>query len=277
MSLVASTLGVGRSTVYDRLTGSTKTRGSYTKAGDADLLPRIRQIAAQRPTYGYRRIAAVLNRQLRAEGLAPANHKRVYRIMAADRLLLARRYTERPDYGHDGVVVAIRSNLRWCSDGFEFTCWNGEVVRGAFIIDAHDREIIAFAAVANAGISGSHICDIMLEAVETRFGGMRAATPVEMLSDNGSAYTARETRTFARQLGLKPCFTPVRSPQSNGISEAFVHTLKRDYVRVSPLPDGPTALTSLAGWIEDYNNNHPHSGLKMRSPREHRALVSATA
>ena len=59
--------------------------------------------------------------------------------MAADRLLLARRYTERPDYGHDGVVVAIRSNLRWCSDGFEFTCWNGEVVRGAFIIDAHDR------------------------------------------------------------------------------------------------------------------------------------------
>ncbi|WP_156361562.1 integrase core domain-containing protein, partial [Sphingomonas sp. Leaf67] len=97
------------------------------------------------------------------------------------------------------------------------------------------------------------------------------------LSDNGSAYTARETRTFARQLGLKPCFTPVRSPQPNGISEAFVHTLKRDYVRVSPLPDALTALTSLAGWIEDYNDNHPHSGLKMRSPREHRALVSATA
>lgn len=263
--------------MYDRLTGRTRTRGPYAKADDADLLPRIRQIAAQRPTYGYRRIAAVLNRQQRAEGLAPVNHKRVYRIMAADRLLLARRYTERADYGHDGVVVAIRSNLRWCSDGFEFTCWNGEVVRGAFIIDAHDREIIAWRAIANAGISGSDVRDIMLEAVETRFGAMRAPVPVEMLSDNGSAYTARETRTFARQLGLKPCFTPVRSPQSNGISEAFVHTLKRDYVRVSPLPDAPTALTSLAGWIEDYNDNHPHSGLKMRSPREHRALVSATA
>ncbi|MEK9213382.1 DDE-type integrase/transposase/recombinase, partial [Sphingomonas sp. 2378] len=198
-------------------------------------------------------------------------------LRAVDRLLLARRYAERADYGHDGVVVTIRSNLRWCSDGFEFTCWNGEVVRGAFIIDAHDREIISWRAVANAGISGSDVRDIMLEAVETRFGTMRAATPVEMLSDNGSAYTACETRTFARQLGLKPCFTPVRSPQSNGISEAFVHTLKRDYVRVSPLPDALTALTSLAGWIEDYNDNHPHSGLKMRSPREHRALVSATA
>ena len=277
MSLIASTLGVARSTVYARLAGSTRPRGRYDKAGDAQLLPRIQQIAAQRPTYGYRRIAAVLNRQLRQQGLAPVNHKRVYRIMAVHSLLLARRYTERPDYGHDGVVVAIRSNLRWCSDGFEFTCWNREVVRGALIIDAHDREIIAWRAVANAGITGSDVRDIMLEAVETRFDALRAEPGVEMLSDNGSAYTARDTRIFARQLGLKPCFTPVRSPQSNGISEAFVHTLKRDYVHVSPLPDAATALTSLAKWIEDYNDNHPHSGLKMRSPREHRAMVSTTA
>ena len=128
--------------------------------------------------------------------------------------------------------MTIRSNLRWCSDGLEFTCWNGEVVQAAFIIDAHDREVIAWRGVANAGISGSDVRDIMLEAVETRFGGPRARSMVEMLTHNGSAYTARETRIFARQLGLKPCFTPVRSPQSNGISEAFVHTLKRDYVRV---------------------------------------------
>ena len=92
----------------------------------------------------------------------------------------------------------------------------------------------------------------MLEAVESRFGGCQATSPLELLSDNGSAYTARETRLFAQQLGLKSCFTPVQSPQSNGISEAFVHTLKRDYVRVSPLPDAQTALTLLAGWIEDY-------------------------
>ena len=78
---------------------------------------------------------------------------------------------------------------------------------------------------------------MMLEAVETRFGAYRAPQPVEMLSDNGSPYTAKDTRIFARQLGLKPCFTPVKSPQSNGISEAFVRTLKRDYVQVTPLPD----------------------------------------
>ena len=75
----------------------------------------------------------------------------------------------------------------------------------------------------------------------------------------------------------KPCFTPVRSPQSNGMSEAFVKTLKRDYVQVTPLPDAQTVLGLIGGWIEDYNENHPHSGLKMRSPRGFIATLNATA
>ena len=118
---------------------------------------------------------------------------------------------------------------------------------------------------------------MMLEAVEARFGTHRASQPVEVLSDNGSAYTARETRIFARPLGLKPCFTPLRSPQSNGVSEAFVATLKRDCVQITPLPDAASALASLPTWFEDYNANHPHSGLRMRSPREFIAAQTATA
>lgn len=109
---------------------------------------------------------------------------------------------------------------------------------------------------------------MMLEVVERRFGDYRTPHPVEMLSDNGSCYIARETRIFARQLGLRPCYTPVKSPESNGIAEAVVKTLKRDYVHVTPLPDAVTVLGLIAGWIEDYNDNHAHSWLKMRSPRE---------
>jgi putative transposase len=89
-----------------------------------------------------------------------------------------------------------------------------------------------------------------------------------MLADNGSAYTARETLEFAVALGLVACFTPVRSPESNGVSEAFVKTLKRDYTRIQPRPDATTVLQMLPSWIDDYNQNHPHSGLQMRSPRE---------
>ena len=60
------------------------------------------------------------------------------------------------------------------------------------------------------------------------------------------------------------------SPESNGISEAFVKTLKRDYVRVNPRPDATTARGRIAGWFEDCNDNRLHSGLRMRLPREFR-------
>lgn len=277
MKMVAQTLGVSRSNLIARLGGQTPPRRRYKKAQDGEVLPLISKLVAARPTYGYRRITAILNRQLRSDGLAPVNHKRVYRIMRAHNLLLARKYSERPDHIHDGRVIVMRSNLRWCSDGFEFTCWNSDIIRGAFIIDAHDREIIAWTAVVNAGISGSDIRDIMLEAVESRFSAYRAPVVIEMLTDNGPPYIARETQIFARQIGLKPCFTPVRSPQSNGISEAFVKTFKRDYVEITPLPDAQTVLGLIGGWFEDYNENHPHSGLKMRSPREFIAAQTATA
>jgi transposase InsO family protein len=69
---------------------------------------------------------------------------------------------------------------------------------------------------------------MMLEAVERRFGSTRAPHRIEHLSDNGSPYIAKETRDFALALNLVPCFTPVKSPESNGMSEAFVKTFKRD-------------------------------------------------
>ena len=88
------------------------------------------------------------------------------------------------------------------------------------------------------------------------------------MTDNGSCYLARETRRFARDVGLVPCTTPLESPQSNGMAEAFVRTLKRDYVRVSLLPDADTVLRQLPSWLAHYNEVHPHRALGYRSPRE---------
>lgn len=156
----------------------------------------------------------------------------------------------------------------------EFTCWNGEAIRLAFIIDACDREIIAWFGVTNTGISGSDIRDIMLEAVEKCFANTEAPHFFEHLSDNGSYYTLLKTRRFAVALNLKPCFTPVKSPQSNDMSEAFVKTLKRDYITIANLPDDKAAFRQINRWIEDYNEIHPHSALNMNSPRMFRKQLN---
>ncbi|RRH78660.1 IS3 family transposase, partial [Variovorax beijingensis] len=84
------------------------------------------------------------------------------------------------------------------------------------------------------------------------------------------AYIAAETRQIARQLGLSPVNTPVCSPQSNGIAESFVNTFKRDYVSRMDLADARTVMAQMAAAFEHFNEVHPHSALKMKSPREFR-------
>ena len=146
--------------------------------------------------------------------------------------MLLQRYTGKPSgCVHDGKIITIRPNLRWTSDGFEIACWNGQVVRADFALDTCDREVMAWRA-GTAGVTGEMIRDLMLESVEQRFGSTTVAHPVQWLSDNRRCYRAHETIDFATPLGLVPCFTPVRSPQSNGMAESFVQTFKRDYVYV---------------------------------------------
>ena len=117
----------------------------------------------------------------------------------------------------------------------------------------------------------------MVSCVETRFGAPRAHHRVQWLSDNGSIYVAAKTIDIALALNLDPCFTPVESPESNGMAEAFVKTFKRDYVRVNPIQDAEAALAAIPLWMADYNDVHPHSRLGYRSPREYIQAMSQPA
>ena len=119
MSAIARTLGVSRSNLIERASKPSKPRGPYRKADDVALLAELRPIIDQRPTYGYRRVTALLNRQRRKEGKPTVNTKRVLRVMRQHGLTLQKHTALRPTRTHDGVVVALRSNLRWCSDHLE--------------------------------------------------------------------------------------------------------------------------------------------------------------
>ncbi|EFF2381342.1 IS3 family transposase, partial [Escherichia coli] len=236
---------------------------------DTDVLRRIHHVIGELPTYGYRRVWALLRRQTELDGMPAINAKRVYRTMRQNALLLERKSAVPPSKrAHTGRVAVKESNQRWCSDGFEFRCDNGEKLRVTFALDCCDREALHW-AVTTGGFDSETVQDVMLGAVERRFGSELPASPVEWLTDNGSCYRANETRQFARMLGLEPKNTAVRSPESNGIAESFVKTIKRDYISIMPKPDGLTAAKNLAEAFEHYNEWHPHSALGYRSPREY--------
>ncbi len=135
--------------------------------------------------------------------------------MKAHGLLLQRHAGDPDTRRHDGRVAVDRSNLRWCSDGFEIGCDNGEKVR-----------VPSPSTVATARASASSPPPKASRAKTSRisccwpsrpaFGHLnRLPQTIEWLTDNGSGYIAGETRRLARDIGLEPRTTPVQSPQSN--------------------------------------------------------------
>lgn len=283
MKTVCQVLGLARSHICDlhqRGEDWHDGRRGRTPASDAYLVAEICEQISDLPSYGYRRACALVNRQRTQEGAPRVNPKRAYRVMAQAGLLLPkaprRRQSSRP---HDGVVAVQRSDLRWCSDGFEIKCDSGETVTATFAKDCCDREVMAWRAWQGKGLPGEPVREMLIEAVERRFGSVEAIPAnheLEFLSDNGGAYIAAETRIVARQLGLKPINTPVCSPQSNGMAESFVNTFKRDYVSRMDLADAQTVMAQLPEAFEHFNNVHPHSSLRMRSPREFRQYQQRT-
>lgn len=243
------------------------------RSGEEEVLSGIRAIIKDRPTYGYKRVTALYNRERTGKGLSRYNKKRIYRVMRENGLLLPKAVTHRKEHKRTGKVMTLHSNTRWCSDCFEIVCFNGEKVYVSFVLDTCDREVISVKASCCPLLS-EDIEGLMISAVERRFNGYRTNREVEFLSDRGSIYRAYSVQLLARRLGLKSCFTRAYSPESNGMSEAFVKTIKRDYVYVSDCLDAKTTMELLKGWIYDYNHKAPHSGLGMRSPMEYRKTVN---
>ena len=70
--------------------------------------------------------------------------------------LLLDRHVGGDERRHDGRIAVDERNRRWCSDGFEIGCDNGERVRVAFALDCCDREAMSFLATT-AGITGDDV------------------------------------------------------------------------------------------------------------------------
>lgn len=262
LARIARVLGISRASAY-RERGPRARR--YHRRDDAVVYAQLKAVLRARGSYGYRRATVLVNR---AYGTG-YNRKRIQRVMRLTGLALAVRRRRRNGRPHRGVVTMPGSNQRWCSDKMTIACWNGEIVELAFALDCCDREAMAVVAEGRP-IGGTDVRRLMRQAVFARFGNDRPAEPVQWLSDNEGIYTALETVIQAEKLNLVPITTPVASPESNGMSEAFVNTLRRDYLDGADRSAAEQVLAQIPGWIADYNEHPPHSALGYRSPVEYR-------
>lgn len=162
---VSESLGVARSQLTARLNQYTSVSPPRPRRtfNDAALIEQIEQVVGELPSYGYRRVWGLLRRQHEQQALPPVNVKRVYRVMRDHDPLLARR-RKQPGVArrHEGRVAVDTSNTRWCSDGFEFRCEDGQKLHVTFALDCCDREVNSWAA-GPLGYSGNDVRDVMLE------------------------------------------------------------------------------------------------------------------
>ena len=146
VSAIAAALGVSRPHLSSRQRTAPRRRGR-PPLPDAALFAAIQTLITVLPTYGYRRVHALLRRQAEQEGRPAPNVKRVYRVMKVHGLLL-QRHAGGEERRHEGRIAVDARNTRWCSDGLEIGCDNGERVRVAFALDCCDREAMSL------GLSG---------------------------------------------------------------------------------------------------------------------------
>jgi putative transposase len=234
---------------------------------DEVLAERLRQLIELHPTFGYRRLWALL----RFGAGLKINRKAVYRVLRLKGWFVHQRtVTPRPRV--QGLKSrAQRSNQRWAMDVTHVSCGADGWGHLTAVIDCHDREVTGFEFALRGRAKEAERA--LEEACLARFGTLRpdGATPV-VRSDNGLIFQSRRFRAACRDYRLRQEFITPYTPEQNGIVERFFRSLKEECVWQHNFGTFAQARTAITHWINWYNTERPHQALGYRSPRQFRAL-----
>ena len=259
---IVGLFGLSKGTLYYQAKGYPASRKS-TRTRIASQVAAVKAICRERPTYGIPRVKKIAERDFSEK----MSYHMTYAIMRENQLVIQKSAPNQSRREHTGKIAVEQPNTRWSSDITSIQLWNGTKAKFTYVLDCCDRTLISWRL-------GKHIqaCDIeqmLQEAIFKRFPTPETkALGLEFLHDNGPEYIEKKFRKQMIVWDVEDCHTPTYSPQSNGISEAFNGTFKRDYVYQGFLDDIETLKAQIGKWVEDYNTFAPHSALNMNTPEE---------
>jgi putative transposase len=238
---------------------------------DELLVERVRRVIDDHPTFGYRRIWAILRF---GQGLV-VNRKAVYRILRVKGWFVNQR-TQRPKPRVRGRrSYASRSDARWAMDVTHIPCGADGWGHLAAVIDCHDREIIGYEfALRGRAREAERAIE---EACIRRFGTLRPQGPTPVVrSDNGLIFQSRRFRAACSDYRLKQEFITPYTPQQNGMIERFFRSLKEECTWQYNFVNFEAARREVGRWIDWYNTERPHQALGYKSPVAYRAQQVAS-
>ena len=172
---------------------------------DTELRTRLKQLAAKRMRFGYRRLTVLLAR----EGMA-ANHKRVYRLYREERL--AMRIPQRRRLRWNGMVTkpaAVRPNQTWSIDFVNDCVSSGKVIRILTLVDEYTRECPALEV--DTCLGGLRVRRVLDRVAQKR------GLPEAIVLDNGPEFRSRVLAAWSEERGVRLEFIQPGKPVQNAL------------------------------------------------------------
>lgn len=223
---------------------------------DGPLRARLKELAARRMRFGYRRLTAMLVR----EGM-PANHKRVYRLYREEGL--AMRIRQRRRIRGSGVVTnpaATRPNQRWSMDFVSDCVSTGKVIRMLTLVDDCTRECPGIEVDTSLG-------GLRVRRVLDRIASERGL-PEAIVVDNGPEFRGRALAAWSEERRVRLEFIQPGKPVQNAYVESFNGRLRDECLNANWFTSLSDARRKIESWRQDYNQQRPHSSLGYLPPAE---------
>jgi putative transposase len=231
---------------------------------DEALRLRLKELAAEQRRFGYRRLHILL----RAEGHA-VNRKKTQRLYREEGLTVRKRKGRKRATGSRApILIEARPNARWSVDFVHDQLSSGRRFRILNLIDDVTKECLA--AVADTSISGRRVAR-ELDAVIARRG-----KPDLIVSDHGTEFTSNAMLAWAQEQRIPWHFIAPGKPMQNGFCESFNGRMRDELLNETLFLGLDHAREKIAVWVDDCNNQRPHSALAYQTPAAYAASLPAT-
>lgn len=232
------------------------------RRSDAAVRRRLRELAAEKRRYGYRRLHVLLLR----EGMH-VNHKRVERIYREEGLSVRRRKRKRAAGVRAELWQAAQApNQRWSLDFVSDALWWGRKLRMLTVVDTYTRESLAIEV--DTSLSGARVARVLDRVIAGR------GVPEEIVMDNGPELTSKAIDQWAYERGVRLRFIAPGKPQQNGFCESFNGKLRDECLNEHWFTTIWDAREKVEAWRVEYNRERPHSSLGNQTPEEFRRSIT---
>jgi putative transposase len=223
---------------------------------DAPALNAMKELSAQYPRYGYRRIRIFLQRQGHRMGW-----HRAYRLWSQAGLQLPRRRPRRRiAAGRPRPLPATAANSVWAYDFLFDACANGQQIKCLTVVDEFTRECLAIDVAGS--IRSKRVIEILAQLISVR------GAPRYLRSDNGPEFVGRAILEWVHAEGIETAPIDPGKPWQNGSDESFNGRFRDECLSLEWFRSRQEARVVIETWRRHYNAVRPHSSLGYLTPNQ---------